>query len=225
MTIAEQIPVPEVSSVVQSSPEASLGPVWAFVKRSIDIAASMAGLVVASPLLLMIAIAIRLTSRGPILFRQERIGRQMVPFQILKFRTMVPDAPKLGGALTAGRDPRITRIGAVLRRTKLDELPQLWNVLVGDMSLVGPRPEVRKYVELYADDFRELLQVRPGITDLASLKYRHESDILGRADDPEAEYVRRILPDKIRLGKEYLRRSSLWLDLTIIVKTILRMAE
>ena len=133
---------------------------------------------------------------------------------------MVQDAPRKGSLVTFGADPRITPVGRFLRATKIDELPQLINVLLGDMSLVGPRPEVRKYVEMFRDDYAEILRVRPGITDPASIKYRNEAEILGRAEDPEKEYIERILPEKIRLAKEYVRNSSLWLDFMIILKTI-----
>jgi len=194
------------------------------VKRGFDILASLLGLTILSPVLLIVALLIKLTSPGPVFFRQERIGRGFRSFQILKFRTMVPDAHKLGGQLTAGKDPRITRIGCLLRKMKLDELPQLINVLKGDMSFVGPRPEVRRYVEMYRKDFEELLTMRPGITDPASLKYRYESEILGQSTDPETTYIEKILPEKISLAKQYVRRPSLWLDLSLIFKTLLRLA-
>lgn len=194
------------------------------MKRLFDLIVSLLGLVLLSPLLLLIAALIKLTSPGPVFYRQERMGRGFRPFQICKFRTMVVNADRLGGPLTAGRDPRITPIGHILRHTKLDELPQLWNVLVGDMSFVGPRPEVPKYVHMFRDDYHELLQVRPGITDLASLKYRHESELLAQADDPEAAYITQILPDKIRLGKQYLRQQSLLFDMSLIARTLLRLA-
>ena len=168
---------------------------------------------------------IKLTSPGPVFFRQERVGRGFRRFKILKFRTMVPNAPELGGPLTAGKDSRITPIGHVLRKTKLDELPQLVNVLKGDMSFVGPRPEVPRFVEMFRKDFEELLTVRPGITDLASIKYRHESDVLGQSGDPEATYLREIMPEKIALGKEYVSRSSLLFDLRLIFATLLRLAS
>lgn len=195
------------------------------MKRTFDSIVSLAGLILLSPLFVLVATMIRLTSRGPVFFRQERIGRGFRPFKILKFRTMVPDAPKLGGQLTAGKDPRITPIGRFLRKTKLDELPQLINVFLGDMSFVGPRPEVGRYVELYHADYEFLLTVRPGITDLASLKYRHESELLGQFPDPDAAYINVLLPDKIALGREYIRRSSIWFDLVLILKTVLRMSE
>lgn len=189
------------------------------MKRTFDIVTSVLGLLVISPVLVAAALLIKLTSRGPVLFRQERIGRHCRPFFIYKFRTMVPDAPRLGGQITAGEDPRITRVGRVLRKTKLDELPQLFNVLRGDMSLVGPRPEVRRYVEMFPQEYQDILKARPGITDVASLKYRHESEILGKAVNPEEEYVKNILPEKIRLSKEYLENASLLYDLGLIAKT------
>jgi lipopolysaccharide/colanic/teichoic acid biosynthesis glycosyltransferase len=195
----------------------------ATAKRGFDILASLTGLFVLSPLFLAIAAAIRLTSAGPVLFRQTRMGRGLRPFEILKFRTMVVDAPLLGPPLTAGDDPRITAIGKLLWKTKLDELPQLLNVLKGDMSLVGPRPEVPKYVELFPEAFEQVLTIRPGLTDLASIKYRDESALLANASDPEHEYRTRVLPDKLELAQEYVRRSSLGLDVWLIFKTIARL--
>lgn len=194
------------------------------MKRTFDIIAALSGLVILSPLLLSVAVLIKLSSRGPVFFRQQRVGRGFRPFQILKFRTMVHNAAELGGQLTAGKDPRVTRLGRLLRKAKLDELPQLINVLKGDMSFVGPRPEVPCYVEMFREDYRELLTVRPGITDLASLKYRHESEILGRSRHPETTYTEEILPEKISLAKEYIRRSSLWFDLSLIIRTLFRLA-
>jgi lipopolysaccharide/colanic/teichoic acid biosynthesis glycosyltransferase len=169
---------------------------------------------------LLVACAIKLTSRGPVFFRQERIGRGFRPFRIYKFRSMVQDGPKRGSLVTFGNDPRITSVGRFLRASKIDELPQLINVLLGDMSLVGPRPEVRKYVEMFHTDFQDVLRVRPGITDPASIKFRHEAEILGRAQDPEREYVEHILPEKIRLAKDYVRNASVWRDFVIMLKTI-----
>lgn len=136
---------------------------------------------------------------------------------------MVRDAPRRGGPITFGKDPRITRVGGLLRRTKLDELPQLFNVLKGEMSLVGPRPEVRRYVEMFRQDYEEILRVRPGFTDLASLEYWNEAELLGRSQNPEEEYVRRILPEKIRLAREYLGRSSPSFDLILILKTLFKL--
>jgi len=193
------------------------------MKRAFDIIVACLGLVLLSPLLLVVALLIKGDSPGPVFFKQERVGKGFRPFLIYKFRTMVHDAPRKGGPLTVGADPRITRVGRILRKTKLDELPQLLNVLKGDMSFVGPRPEVLQYVQLFQQDYEEILRVRPGITDLASLTYRHEAEVLGRAENPEEEYIRRILPDKIRLAKEYLRRSSLFFDVTLICETLLKL--
>jgi len=191
-------------------------------KRLADILVSSAGLLLLSPLFVLVAVLIKLDSRGPVFFRQERIGQGFDPFLIYKFRSMVKDAPQRGGLLTAGQDPRVTSIGRLLRKAKIDEIPQLINVLVGEMSLVGPRPEVRRYVDLFQSDYEEILQVRPGITDLASLKYRDESSVLMEAADPEKEYITRILPDKIALAKEYVRRSSLLFDASLILKTFVK---
>lgn len=190
------------------------------MKRFLDIVIPLAGIVFLLPLWIVAACLVKWTSAGPVFFRQERIGRRFKPFRIYKFRTMVSDAPKKGSLVTFGADPRITRVGRFLRATKIDELPQLINVLLGDMSLVGPRPEVRKYVEMFRGDYAEILEVRPGITDPASIRYRNEAEILGQAEDPENEYITHVLPEKIRLAKEYARNSSLWLDFLIILKTI-----
>lgn len=194
------------------------------IKRAIDIGASAAGLLLLAPLLALVALLVKIDSAGPVLFTQQRVGRGFKPFRILKFRTMVVDAPRTGPAITFGEDPRISRVGRVLRRYKLDELPQLVNVLRGEMSLVGPRPEVPKYVDLYRSEFATVLAVRPGLTDVASLKYRNEASILGRAADAEEEYVHRLLPDKIRLAQEYVRTASLRLDLLLIARTLARLA-
>jgi lipopolysaccharide/colanic/teichoic acid biosynthesis glycosyltransferase len=195
------------------------------VKRFFDIVAAAFGLVLLSPLLAIVALLVKCGSPGRALFRHERVGRGFRPFGVFKFRTMVQDAPKLGGPITFGADPRITSIGKLLRNTKLDELPQLANVLVGDMSLVGPRPEVRRYVDMFREDYEIILQVRPGITDLASIEYRDEAAILGNAANPEEEYVRRVLPEKIRLAKEYVRRQSLLLDMKIIFGTLFHLGK
>jgi lipopolysaccharide/colanic/teichoic acid biosynthesis glycosyltransferase len=187
----------------------------------LDVIAASAGLIVLGPLFALVALLIRADSPGPAFFRQERIGKGFRPFWMYKFRTMVSDAPRRGGALTASGDPRITHVGGILRQMKIDELPQLINILRGDMSLVGPRPEVRKYVDLFHKNYETILTVRPGITDPASLKYRDESAILAKSKDPEEEYIQRILPDKIRLGEDYVRQSSFALDMALILKTIL----
>ena len=192
-----------------------------FLKRLFDAAAATVGLVLLSLPMAAVACLVKLTSRGPVFFRQERMGLGFRPFFIYKFRTMVSDAPNRGRQITAGDDPRITRIGRLLRKTKFDEVPQLLNVLRGDMRLVGPRPEVRRYVEQFREDYAEILKVRPGVTDLASLTYRDEASILGLAEDPDREYTTRILPAKIRLAREYVARRSMWLDVCLIGKTVL----
>ena len=198
---------------------------YAAAKRALDLAASGLGLVLVSPLLLVAAIAVRLDSAGPILFRQTRVGRNFRPFSIYKFRTMSVDAPARGGQITAGADPRITSSGRWLRKSKIDELPQLFNVFLGDMSLVGPRPEVPKYVEMFHDEYAAVLTVRPGLTDPASVKYRDEAELLAAAADPEQEYVQRILPDKIALSHAYIERATLAGDLAILFRTLLRIAR
>jgi lipopolysaccharide/colanic/teichoic acid biosynthesis glycosyltransferase len=190
------------------------------VKRFFDIILSAAGLIVLSPLLLLTAILIKADSPGPLFFKQERMGRGFRPFWIYKFRTMREPRAASGSKVTVGNDPRITRVGRSLRQTKIDELPQLINILRGEMSFVGPRPEVRQYVQLFQLEYQEILTVRPGLTDLASLKYRDEAALLAQAENPEEEYTTRVLPDKIRLSKDYIRRSSFLFDLGLIVRTI-----
>lgn len=190
--------------------------------RALDVSVAALGLVALSPLLALIALAVRLTSPGPVLFTQERVGLHGRPFRIMKFRTMVADAGERGGQLTVGeRDPRVTRVGALLRATKLDELPQLWNVVRGDMRLVGPRPEVPRYVDRYTPAQRALLAVRPGITDPASLAFRHESRLLANAPDPERLYVEDIMPRKLAINAQYLARRTLATDLRVVVSTVL----
>jgi lipopolysaccharide/colanic/teichoic acid biosynthesis glycosyltransferase len=193
------------------------------MKRILDITVSLIGLICLLPLLLLVAVLIKLDSTGPIFFRQVRIGMRFRPFQILKFRTMVQDSFTRGHSITVGDDPRITRVGWFLRKTKIDELPQLINVLRGEMTFVGPRPEVPQYVELFRKDYEEILKIRPGITDLASIKYRDEAALLGQSKNPEEEYITHVLPDKINLSKEYLKRSSFFFDLTLVFKTFLRL--
>ncbi|MDN3920976.1 sugar transferase [Roseateles violae] len=190
-------------------------------KRLFDIVCAGLGLLLLSPLLLAVALWVNLDSPGPVLFRQQRVGRFGRPFLIHKFRTMRMDAPALGPQITVGADARITRAGAFLRSAKLDELPQLWDVLRGAMSLVGPRPEVPRYVAMYPAELRELvLSVRPGITDPASLQFRNESELLAAAADPEREYVEVVMPAKLRLAAGYVREAGLWTDLRLIVATL-----
>ena len=194
-------------------------------KRAMDIVLSACALAILWPLLLLIALAIWIDDPGPVFYRQVRVGRNGKTFRIFKFRSMVMDADKKGLAITVGRDSRITRVGAVLRKTKLDELAQLLNVLFGQMSFVGPRPEVPKYVELYTPYQRQVLLVRPGITDYASIAYRNENDLLAGAPNPEAMYIEQIMPDKIELNMKYLREISPLADIRLIFKTIIAVAK
>ena len=193
------------------------------MKRLFDVTAAGLGLLVFTPVMLIVALLIKLDSRGPIFFKQERIGKGFQPFLIYKFRTMVQDASENGISLTVGNDPRITKVGRFLRKGKIDELPQLLNVLKGEMTFVGPRPEVPEFVQLFRRDYEEILTARPGITDLASINYHDESTLLGQSKDAREIYVTRILPDKIRLAKEYLHRSSFFFDIGLILKTLLRL--
>lgn len=189
-------------------------------KRVLDAIVSAAALTVLWPLLAVIAFAVKIDSPGPVFYRQERVGRNGKPFRIFKFRSMVSDADKKGLAITVGRDSRITRVGAVLRKTKLDELAQLLNVLTGQMSFVGPRPEVPRYTALYTPYQRQVLLVRPGITDYASIAYRNENDMLSGAADPEKMYIEEIMPAKIELNMKYLHEISPLTDLKLILRTI-----
>lgn len=193
--------------------------------RAFDVAAAAIGLVVMSPVFAVVAIAIAASSPGPILFRQVRVGRNGVPFEILKFRTMRRDAERLGGQLTPGGDSRITSVGRILRATKVDELPQLINVLRGEMALVGPRPEVPRYVAMYSPEQRRVLEAVPGITDPASIRYRNEGEILAAADDPEAVYVREIMPHKLELNIAYLERRTFWSDVGVIFATLAKVVR
>ncbi len=189
-------------------------------KRFLDFTAACCGMLLLAPLFLVTALAIRLDSPGPVFFRQKRIGRGFKPFFIFKFRTMVTDAEKRGALISTGDDPRITAVGGFLRKYKIDELPQLINVIRGEMSLVGPRPEVPRYVERFRRDFGEILQVRPGITDFASLEYKDENELLRGCSNPEEKYLSEILPAKIVYCKKYLREQSMATDLKLIFKTI-----
>lgn len=194
-------------------------------KRLFDLLLSSLGLLLLAPLLLLIALCVKLDSAGPVMFRQERVGRFGQPFRIHKFRTMQhvrPGQVAQGLQITVGADRRITRVGAFLRASKLDELPQLLDVWLGDMSLVGPRPEVPRYVAHYPAALRDkVLSVRPGITDIASIEYRDESTVLARAADPEQAYIHEVLPHKLALAAQYVDQSSLWLDVRLIARTVL----
>jgi lipopolysaccharide/colanic/teichoic acid biosynthesis glycosyltransferase len=190
-------------------------------KRVFDCVASAIGLLLLAPLMLVVALAIKLESAGPVMFRQERVGRHGKVFRIHKFRTMAHAPSNSGPLITVGGDTRITRVGALLRRAKLDELPQLIDVVAGDMSLVGPRPEVPKYVAMYPPELRDkVLSVRPGITDIASIEYRQEGKLLALARDPEREYVEVVLPKKLSLAVEYVDRQSLLGDVRLILRTV-----
>jgi lipopolysaccharide/colanic/teichoic acid biosynthesis glycosyltransferase len=191
------------------------------MKRLFDFIASFCGLILLSPVFVLAALWIKIDSRGSIFFRQERVGFQGEGFRIHKFRTMVLDAEKKGKQITVGADSRITTVGRALRKYKLDELPQLIDVLIGDMSLVGPRPEVPKYIDCYSDDEKhDVLSVKPGITDNASIEFRDESELLASSKDPEAAYINEVLPKKIALYRKYVRGRSFFGDVVIIFKTI-----
>lgn len=193
------------------------------MKRLFDIVFSLIGLLLLLPLFAAVSVLIKIESRGHVFFTQKRIGRNLKPFNLYKFRTMVVDAPEKGRPITVKGDPRITKFGRFLRKTKIDELPQLLNVLKGDMSLVGPRPEVRKYVSKYRKDYKEILKIRPGITDIASLTYSNEEAVLKDKKDPEEYYIHILLPEKIKLSKEYVKKASLIYDLKLIFLTIFKL--
>lgn len=181
--------------------------------------ASGLGLAILSPLFLILSVWIKCDSSGPVFYRQIRVGRGNKDFQLYKFRSMRVGSDKKGLITVGGRDPRVTRSGYYIRKFKLDELPQLINVFIGDMSLVGPRPEVRKYVELYTPEQMHVLDVRPGITDLASIRYRNENELLEKADEPETYYREVIMQDKLRINLEYVERHSFWYDIRLIFMT------
>lgn len=187
-------------------------------KRAFDIVCAALGLLVLSPVLLLCALLVGLTSPGGVLFRQERVGKDGVPFTIYKFRSMRKD--NAGLKISTSSDSRITPVGRVLRKTKLDELPQLWNVLKGDMSFVGPRPEVREYTDLYTPEQRQVLLVRPGITGLASIRYRNENDLLSASTDPNRTYIEEVMPAKLALDLEYIPRACVSYDIKLILKTL-----
>lgn len=189
------------------------------MKRIFDIVSSGIGLLILSPIFLFLAIWIKIDSKGPIFYKQVRVGKNNKDFKIFKFRSMRMGADKLGLITVGGRDPRVTNSGYYIRKYKLDELPQLINVFIGDMSVVGPRPEVRKYVDLYTKDQRKVLTVKPGITDIASIKYRNENELLEKADDPDKMYIEVIMPDKLKYNLEYIDKQSFFFDLKLIFWT------
>ncbi len=190
------------------------------MKRIFDLCSSFIGLIILSPILLFIAIAIKINSKGPVFYRQVRVGKNNKDFRIFKFRSMYVDADKKGLLTVGGKDNRITPIGYYIRKYKIDELAQLINVFIGDMSLVGPRPEVRKYVDMYNSKQMHVLDVRPGITDPASIKYKNENDILAKQENPEQYYIDVIMPEKLDINLSYLAKRNFFSDIRMIFKTI-----
>jgi len=191
-------------------------------KRIFDIVFSIVGLLLLSPIFIIVSILIVIDSKGGVFYIQKRVGKNAVEFDLMKFRTMSSGADQKGLLTVGNNDARITKIGYYFRKYKIDELPQLLNVLNGTMSFVGPRPEVKKYVELYTEDQKQVLSVKPGITDYASIKYFNENELLAKSDAPENTYITEILPEKIKLNKKYLSDKSLLTDCTIILKTIFK---
>lgn len=192
------------------------------IKRIFDVVVSLLGLIILAPILLLIAILIKLDSKGPVLFIQPRVGMNNKDFNILKFRTMVVESDRKGLLTIGNNDSRITRIGYYLRRYKVDEFPQLINILIGNMSFVGPRPELRQYVNYYHEDDMVVFSVRPGITGLASIAFRNEVELLKKAQDPEEYFIQSIIPKKLRLNKAYIKKRSFLFDLKLIGITIFR---
>lgn len=193
--------------------------------RFFDFILSLVGLVVLAPIFIVLAIWIKIDSKGPVFYKQVRVGQNGIDFGLFKFRSMVVDADKKGLITVGGRDPRITRSGYFIRKYKLDELPQLINVLLGNMSLVGPRPEVRKYVELYTDEQQKVLSVKPGITDYASIEYMDENEILGKSNDPEKTYIEEIMPEKIKYNMKYIQNKNVSEYFKIIFLTLLKIVR
>lgn len=192
-----------------------------FLKRIFDVLASLIGVIILFPIILIVAIVIKVTSKGNVLFKQTRVTKDGKEFKIYKFRTMRENSEG-NKQITVGNDDRITSIGHILRKTKFDEIPQLFNVIKGEMSLVGPRPEVPKYVAMYNESEREILKVRAGITDYASIYFSNESELLGKAKDPEKFYVEKIMPYKIELNKKYIEEIGIFTDIKIIILTIFK---
>ena len=189
-------------------------------KRIFDIVATLLGSVLLFPLIVVIVLWIKLSSRGPLFYTQERVGKNFKEFNLYKFRSMIVDADKVGPSVTSGDDPRITKVGKIIRRTKIDELPQLWNVLKGDMSLVGPRPEVMKFVEQKKEDYKNILCVKPGITDNAAIEFRDEEILMQQYEDKETAYIEIVLPQKIKLYHQYIMTLSFFNDIKLILKTL-----
>ncbi len=190
------------------------------IKRVFDVFFALLGLVILSPVFVITAFAVGVTSKGGVFYKQKRVGRDNKDFIIYKFRSMCVNADKNSLITIGNRDNRVTKIGFFIRKYKIDELPQLFNVLIGDMSFVGPRPEVRYYVNMYSDSQKEVLNVRPGITDPASIAYRNENELLSSQDNPEKYYIDVIMPDKLRINLEYIASRSLFTDLKTILRTL-----
>lgn len=190
------------------------------IKRIMDIVVAIISLIVLAPLFIIIMILIKIDDGGPVFYIQERVGRGFQTFKLLKFRTMVVEGDKKGLLITRHDDQRITRVGKILRKYKIDELPQLINIIKGDMSIVGPRPEMKKYVDLFKEEYKSILKVRPGLTDYATIEFRNEEEILGKFYDPEQAYINVILPNKIELSRKYVNEAGLITDILIIAKTI-----
>jgi len=198
---------------------------YALAKRSLDLTIALLALLLLSPLLVVVSLAVAIDSPGPIFYRGQRIGRGGVPFGMLKFRTMCLNADRMGSAVTVGGDPRVTRLGRILRQWKLDEIPQLANVLRGEMSLVGPRPESPCYVAHYTPEQRRVLDVMPGITGASQIAFRHEETLLQSCTNLEEEYITRVMPQKLAMDLQYVEQRSLWLDIKLIVRTLLAVFE
>lgn len=192
------------------------------LKRFFDILFSFIGLIIVSPFFILLFILIKFSSPGPVFYKQERVGKNRELFSVLKFRTMFTDSDKIGLLTVGKRDPRVTKVGYFLRRFKLDELPQLFNIFKGEMSFVGPRPEVEKYVELYSHDQLKVLNIKPGLTDFASLEYFDENAILAKSANPEQTYIQEVMPAKLELNKKFLQNQSLKLYFYLIFKTAFR---
>ncbi len=192
------------------------------MKRIFDVISSGIGLIVLTPIFLIISVFIILDSKGGIFYKQKRVGKYEKQFFLYKFRTMYSNSDKKGLLTIGAKDRRITKIGYYLRKYKLDELPQLINVFIGNMSLVGPRPEVQRYVDLYSDEQKKVLTVKPGITDYASLKYSNENEILEQFENAEIAYIERIMPDKLKINLDYVQKNNLWIDIKIIFLTLIK---
>ncbi len=190
------------------------------IKRIFDIIVSFFALFILLPIFVVLGIAIAIESKGGIFYKQKRVGKNGKEFKLFKFRSMYADADKKGLLTVGGRDSRITKVGYFIRKYKLDELPQLINVLKGDMSIVGPRPEVKKYTDLYSEEQKKVLSARPGITDPASLKYRNENDLLAKAENPEKYYIEKIMPEKIKISIDYINKRNFFADLKVIFNTV-----